>query len=309
MTSSRKTYTKKSFVDTSGHVKDKKIMEPLLFAKNNWKKKPIEKVFVKAHVFWLKRLLLKNSMSKKDLAGDLYLHKDFEKNKTIVILVHGFSDSSSGMAYLAESYFEKGISSLAVNLYAHGESAGNFSSLGDASADGRDILSWFNFLRNRFGSDTKIILHGVSMGGATVIQAAFTYGIPAILVVSDCASSDFSVQMKNSVRKFFPKGFISALLVNGIIFFASFTSFFVNGFFFCKNSPVKVLRDSKKADYSVPLLIMHGENDTLVPIIHAEKIYNSASEPRKFLRVKNAPHIGSWFYDKDRYMTEIFELL
>ncbi len=309
MTSSRKTYTKKSFVDTSGHVKDKKIMDPLIEAKRSWKKESIEKIRIKAHASWIKRLLFRKIYSNKDLCGDLWMNKNFETNKTIAILVHGFSDSSSGLAYLAKSYSERGISTLLVNLFAHGESTGNFSSVGYAKDDGIDILSWVNFIRNRFGTDTKIILHGISMGGATVIQAAFYHEISVSLVVSDCAGSSFSTQMKNSVRKLLPGGFFSLLLVEGILFFASLTCLFVNGFFFYKNSPQRILEKAKNSDYSVPLLIIQGENDTLVLPSSAENIYNVACEPKHVFFVKNAPHIGSWFYDTDAYMSAVFSML
>ena len=309
MTASRRIYTKSSFVDSFDHVKDNKIMTPLLLAKSNWNNKPIEKVFVKAHTFWLVRLLLKISNSKKDVVGDLYMHKSFSENKTLAILVHGFSDSSSGMAYLAEAYYEKGISSLAVNLFAHGESSGNFCGLGSSSTDGLDILAWVNYIRNRFGADTKIILHGVSMGGATVIQAAFDHRIPVALVVSDCAFSDFETQVKSSVRKFLPGGFVSLALVNGIMFFTSLINFFVNGFWFSQNSPQKVLQSAENTDFSIPLLIFHGAHDNLVLPKYAQDIYDSASEPKVLVTVANAPHIGSWFYDKDCYMEKIESLL
>lgn len=309
MTSSRRTYTKKSFVDSAAHVKDPIIMEPLLEAKKNWEKKPIEKVTVKAHAFWLKRLFFKNAKSKKDLSADLYMNKNFESNKTIAILVHGFSDSSSGLAYLAESYYEKGISSLSVNLFAHGESGGNYCSLGNAYADGFDIISWINLLRNRFGKDIKIILHGVSMGGATVLQSAFTHELPVSLVVSDCASSDFSAQMKNSSKKFLPKGFLTSILVSGICFFASLSSFFVTGFFFCQNSPKKVIEKANKSNYSVPTLFFHGDNDTLVTPQSAHEMYEQAPEPKKIIIIENAPHIGSWFYNKEIYMNEVLSMI
>ncbi len=309
MTSSRRTYSKKSFVDSASHTKDPIIMEPLLVAKKNWAKKPIEKVTVKAHAFWVTRLFFKNAKSKKNLSADLYMHENFESNKTIAILVHGFSDSSSGLAYLAESYYEQGISSLSINLFAHGESDGNYCSLGNAYADGLDIISWITLLRNRFGKDIKIILHGVSMGGATVIQSAFMHELPVSLVISDCAASDFSAQMKNSTKKFLPKGFITSIFVSGICFFASLSSFFITGFFFCQNRPKKVIEKARKSKYSVPTLFFHGDNDTLVTPQSAYEMYNLAPQPKKIFIIENAPHIGSWFYNKELYMSEIIQCL
>jgi len=45
------------------------------------------------------------------------------------------------------------------------------------------------------------------------------------------------------------------------------------------------------SEISVPLLIMHGDADTLLPIHHGEKIFkNSASEKKIFVTLKDAPH-------------------
>jgi len=45
------------------------------------------------------------------------------------------------------------------------------------------------------------------------------------------------------------------------------------------------------SEISAPLLIMHGDQDTLLPIHHGEKIFkNSASEKKVFITLKDAPH-------------------
>lgn len=42
----------------------------------------------------------------------------------------------------------------------------------------------------------------------------------------------------------------------------------------------------------VPIFIIHGDNDPILPVSHAEKLYELSSGPKKFLRVPNGFHVG-----------------
>ncbi len=304
----RNQYSKKSLVDSAAHVKDERIMIPLLAAKDKWEEKNIEKVSIKISSSGGIGFFL-SGMYKDELAADLWIHKDFTKNNTIAILAHGFTDSSSGLAYLAEAYEKKGISTLSLNLRSHGESGGRFSGLGSFHTDGKDIASWVQYVRARFGKETRIILHGISMGGSSVIQAAYSFRLPVHLVVSDCTFSDYSSNVKRLVQSFFPKNIFSTFLINGIYLSSAIINFLVNGFFFGKNSPKYVLKKVTLSKNSLPLLLFHGENDTLVSVNCAKDLYDSYKGEKKIVVIPGAPHIGSWFYDKEKYMNEIIKYL
>lgn len=313
----RKAYNKKSLVDGGAHVKDLRIMEPLLAAKERWGKRSLERLFISAEPSALSKLFHKKKQSKIQLAGDLWLQEDFAKTKKIVILVHGFSDSAAGMAYLAEDYYARGISVLAVNLRAHGDSDGRVTGLGYEKTDGADLFRWVEHVFQCFGNDTKIILHGVSMGAVTVIQCAFGLHAPVVLVVADCGFSDFSVQLQRRLKFLFSRNFLHILISETIGAFASLTNFLINGFFFFQNSPKKILLQAmqnkeltkEEKNYSVPLLIFHGKADTMTLPSNAEELFEAASEPKKLVFIENAPHIGSWFYEKEKYMKMVFEYL
>ncbi len=303
----RSEYEKKSVVDTVSHVKDEKIMVPLLQAKEEWQNKPIEKVSIAMESIRGIGSFFSSLVSKNTLSADLWLHQQFNTNKTLAILVHGFTDSSSGLAYLAESYNDREISTLSINLRGHGESGGSFTGLGSYLTDGYDITTWVSYLRKRFGADIKIILHGVSMGGAAVIQAAFKYSLPVSLVVADCSFANYGQNAKKMIQSFFPKGWFSSLIILGIYFSANISNLFVNGFFFSKSNPQKVL--SEACDTTIPILIFHGGKDSLVAIDCAKELYISAREPKKMVVIEDAPHIGSWFYEKEKYMNEVLSYL
>ncbi|MFI3256683.1 MAG: alpha/beta fold hydrolase [Spirochaetales bacterium] len=308
----RRVYMKKSPVDFSDHVKDNRIMDPLLEAKERWAVKPVKKITMPMQAFWVFRLFSAKALSKKQLVGDLWLQPSTEKKKIVAVLVHGFSDSAAGMAYLAESYYERGCSVLSVNLRAHGESDGRFTGLGYLKTDAEDLARWVAYIKESLGDDTHIILHGVSMGGVTVLQCAFGLSAPIAFAVEDCGFSDFSAYLKNHLRVLLSSGFLSRLAVSGIVFVASCINFFVNGFFFSQNSPKNIIKNAKKSGgkgetgRQIPLLLFHGANDKLVKPSASEELFAVASDPKEIITVENAPHIGSWFYDKEKYMNTIF---
>ncbi len=304
----RSVYEKKSVVDSASHVKDERIMEPLLEAKERWETKPLEKISIKMVTPTGIISFFKSLQSNNNLFADLWMHTQFEKNKTIAILVHGFTDSSAGMAYLAESYNERGVSTLSVNLRGHGESDGAFSGLGFYKTDGADIKSWVSYILKRFGEETKIILHGVSMGGSTVLQAAYAYSLAVHLVISDCSFSEYSKNIKKMLRAFFPKDWFSSFLTLGIYASTSLLNVCVNGFFFNQNNPVNIIKNSSKANI-FSTIFFHGEADTLVSYHCAQELYDVSPNQKSIDIIDKAPHIGSWFYEKEKYMNEVFKYL
>jgi fermentation-respiration switch protein FrsA (DUF1100 family) len=49
------------------------------------------------------------------------------------------------------------------------------------------------------------------------------------------------------------------------------------------------------ADVSpIPLLLVHGERDTIVPVAHARRLYAAAREPKALWLVEHAGHIGAF---------------
>ncbi len=67
--------------------------------------------------------------------------------------------------------------------------------------------------------------------------------------------------------------------------------------------------DIKMQSIEMPVLIIHGEADTLLPISHSELLYkNSASPNKQFLRIPAAGHNDLILVGKKDYMTAIKKL-
>lgn len=303
----RSVYSVHSFVDKAAHVKDEKVIVPLLDAKNNRDEKSFEKVSILS----ASRKLFRIPIAFLSLSAELRLQK---KPKDFAVLVHGFSDSARGLTYLSQDYYSRGFSVLAVDMRAHGESKGKIAGQGYTATDGIDIARWIRYLHTRFGENIRIVLHGVSMGASAVIQSA--YGVIAVqkefeaerktlkLVVADCGFYRFSDQVEHELALFLSSGRIQRYLFKCIAGAASFFNFFAAGFFFAAHNPGKTLSlYSKNAGFK--LIVFHGSADTLVPPKAARQLYEAAHCPKKLVFIKDAPHIGSRFYDTKTYMDTI----
>lgn len=289
------------------HVHDPIIMIPLLDAKRRWAKNPLEKV----HIIGVKGILL---------SGDLWLSEDFEKSnnqRIFAILVHGMTDSSSGMAYLAEEYHKLGINVLAVNVRSHGESLGKTFGMG--YKDSSDIQKWMELICSKYGNNCKFVLHGISMGAATILNTIALgkikksiYVEKVILAVADCGFGDWMKQLKGQIQESLGKNHFQRFLFYLIQCGLSFCSFITGNGFMENFSPIKHLKKAtKEKGFSFPILIFQGEKDILVKPNTAKEIFNSIhnQEKKELILVEKAPHIGSYFYDKELYMNKIKENL
>src|ERR671921_1959842 len=99
-------------------------------------------------------------------------------------------------------YHEAGYSLLLLDLRAQGESDGKRRTLGYREArDVRGALAW---LRRQGYALDQVVLHGWSMGGATVLRAAPGTGVAA--VVEEAAYADLPLLLRGKIPEFVPLG-------------------------------------------------------------------------------------------------------
>ena len=94
-----------------------------------------------------------------------------ENPKGILVLMHGYrSDYLSAFAGLYELLYESGCNLLVPWQRAHGKSEGKIICMG--LKEKRDCADWARYIDSRLGGGLPIVLHGTSMGSATVFLAA-----------------------------------------------------------------------------------------------------------------------------------------
>lgn len=279
------------------HTRDPKIMDMIHEAKRGWKDLPVENVAVFS--------------AGTRLAG--YLLSGTNRSPT-VMLVHGYCDSAAGMAYLVNEYVSRGFGVLAIDCRGHGLSDGK--TIGMGYRDARDIMVWVDFLKERSGKNVKIILHGVSMGAAAVYlysglrQAALKKQYENIVcMIGDCGFSSYRAQMSRRLKHIL-SGTMQAPVRTAILCAASLICAVRCGFFFFQIEPLRAIRHKNNTGFAkVPLLIFQGEEDVLVEKEMSLELFNAAEGKKKLVLVPHAPHIGSYFYDKENYFKEIEALV
>ena len=89
----------------------------------------------------------------------------------VVICFHGYTSYGMGeYPSLARCFMSRGFGALIIDQRSHGESEGKY--IGFGCMDRLDALEWIRWTVDKVGQDAQIILHGGSMGGATVCMVS-----------------------------------------------------------------------------------------------------------------------------------------
>ncbi|MBQ8016058.1 MAG: alpha/beta hydrolase, partial [Clostridia bacterium] len=116
-----------------------------------------------------------------------YLLPAEKPSDVYVFCSHGYRNCGKGeFALIVKFYHDKGYNVFLVDHQASGESDGKYIGFGYHECP--DCLRWLDFLLERFGSDIQIILHGISMGCATVTMMSGSGKLPDAVkfIVADC---------------------------------------------------------------------------------------------------------------------------
>lgn len=215
-----------------------------------------------------------------------------------VLGIHGFQ-SKAWYEYAPhiEFYRSIGFGMLLPDDRGHGDSEGEFATMG--VKDRRDCISWVKYLVDRFGKDTKVLLHGVSMGGATVLNASGEKDLPnqVIGVVSDCGFTSPKESFECQIESLYhiPPQFP----VRVMQWYAKHKAHFD----FKEAQPIEKVKYAK-----VPVLFVQGAEDVMVPEYMAHKLYDACASKKNLLIVPKANHGESIAYDPDGYHEAIHTL-
>ncbi len=227
-----------------------------------------------------------------------YLLMAPENSKTFAVFAHGYRASYRGdPANFYRYYYEKGINFFTCDHTAHGASEGDW--VGFDVYESRDMLLWLNYLTERFGDDIQIILHGVSMGGATVCQMANKVPKNVKLIVADCpytgAVDEFLFVAESSgIKKSAP---YILKVINAM-------NKGLAGYDLAETD----VRESVK-NAGAPMLFVHGTADDFVPTKMGKELYELCSSEKELLLVDGAKHAESVVVDADGYYKKLDEVI
>lgn len=216
-----------------------------------------------------------------------------EDSHRYAIICHGYGGNGAQMFGYARQFYNMGCSVLVPDARAHGESGGAYYGMG--WLERKDILGWADQL---IAADpaAEIVLFGVSMGGATVMMTAGEE-LPEQIkcIVEDCGYTsvwdEFSLQLRSLFdAPDFPLMYTTDLVCR-----------LRAGYGFQEASSVEQL---KKAE--IPMLFIHGEEDTFVPYSMLDQVYDAcASTEKEKLTISNAGHGVAASTDPDLYWSTV----
>jgi fermentation-respiration switch protein FrsA (DUF1100 family) len=226
-----------------------------------------------------------------------YLEAKTPSKKT-AILAHGYSSSAKAMGMHAKYYYEDlGYNILMPDARGHGKSEGNYIGLG--WHDRKDYIRWIEYIINRVGADSQIILHGVSMGGATVLMTSgeeLPGNVKAI--ISDCAYTSVKEELAYQLKRMYNLPSFPLLHSTSIL------TRIRAGYYFGESSALKQVSRSK-----TPILFIHGGADSFIPVEMAQELYEKCSSEKELFIVPEAGHGVAYNINKEGYRKRVVDFL
>ena len=231
----------------------------------------------------------------------LRLHGTFfpaEGSKKTVLCFHGYtSEGVKDYAAISEFYLSLGFHMLIVDERAHGQSEGTY--IGFGCLDRRDALLWMKYLDHRFQGKGETILHGISMGGATVLMAS-GLNLPESVkgIISDCGFTSpwevFASVLRNTYKM---PGFPILQIADQMVKSEAGYSL----------KECSAREEVKKA--RIPILFIHGNKDTFVPCWMCHELYSACLAPKGKLIVEGAGHAEAYYKNTEVYQHAVLAFL
>lgn len=230
-------------------------------------------------------------------ADGLKLHATYfpcEGSKRAVVCFHGYtSEGLNDFSSIAKFYKEHNYNLLIVDERSHGKSEGTY--IGFGCLDRHDAKKWMEYAISRIGEDCELILHGISMGAATVLMST-GLKLPRQVkaAISDCAFTS-AWEVFSSVLKTmyhlppFPLMNIADKMAKRKAGYGL--------------DECNAKREVAKAD--IPILFIHGDADTFVPCSMVYELHAACTSKKELLVIEGASHAEAYYKDMVKYEESI----
>ena len=213
--------------------------------------------------------------------------------KGTAVVVHGYSDNHICFLNLVRMYREDlNYNVMVPDLHYHGLSEGRAIQMG--WFDRFDVKRFAEMAHGIWG-DAFMVIHGVSMGGATTMMLSGDDDLPTYIraFVDDCGYSSVWDQLSHNLKDSYHIPPFPLLNSASIVCKSRY------GWGFKEASSVKQLAKSER-----PMLFIHGENDDFVPTEHVYKNYEAKTKGYKELWIAPGSKHAMSFKDHPAEYTE-----
>jgi fermentation-respiration switch protein FrsA (DUF1100 family) len=209
------------------------------------------------------------------------------RNGAVILVAHGYGVQRPEEFY--ELFASHGYGVLAWDFRAHGQSEGEFSSLGYYEV--LDIKAALDFARAQPGVQ-HVGAWGGSMGAVALIRATARYSAIEALV----ADSPFAT-LEDEMAFQLPFPVLRPL----IRFFAEWESGVDLDW-------VRPVDDVSKISPR-PIFIIQGLDDGMIPPDSAQRLYDAAGDPRLLWTEPDVPHLNMYSYHEQEYVKRVINFM
>lgn len=206
-----------------------------------------------------------------------------EPTPNTAILVHGYTDCSLRMLCIGYLYhYNLGFNILLPDLYYHGFSQGDYIQMG--WLDRLDVMQWMEVANHRFGGATRQVVHGISMGGATTMMVSGE-SLPDYVraFVDDCGYTSVWDEFQGELRNQF------GLPPFPVLYTSSLLCRMQLGWSFQEASALHAVERCH-----LPMLFIHGGNDTYVPTEMVYRLHAAKPQPKALWVAPGSAHACSY---------------
>ncbi len=212
------------------------------------------------------------------------------QEERIAVCFHGYTgQASSDFCGISDYYIRNGYSLLLVDQRAHGKSEGEY--IGFGCLDRIDACSWIDWVIEHCGREVKIVLHGISMGGATVLMTG-GLELPQQVkgIISDCGFTSPKKVFTHVLHSMYHMPAFPIMQITDIVNRKK------AGYGLDECNAAREVRKARG-----PLLLIHGDADTFVPCSMCDEIEQNCQCRVTKLIVKGAAHAESYYKDMEAY--------
>lgn len=221
------------------------------------------------------------------------------KTKNTAVVIHGHKCCAVDMFHIAYMYnHDLHYNVLLPELRAHGHSEGTHIQMG--WLDRKDARVWLDVANDAFGGDTRMVVHGISMGAATTMMLSGESDQPDFLhcYIEDCGYTSVWDEFSFVIRHDYHLQPFPFLHIANVMCKLRY------GWDFKEASAIEQVKRSTK-----PMLFIHGMSDTYVPSEMVHELYLAKPRDKEIWTKPGVIHARMYHDYPEEYTQEVYTFL